>query len=170
MHFEFSNYINHWWRTANITLVVLQTHGSLAPWHGGEGRWSWPAPYLRVGLPSGSVHVSLLLARAQEFLHQGGVVPLLQPLVLPMEGRKGEGEPGRAADESGLPERNPARLDKGAFWPLCSVSFSAFRRARILVGPAWGVRMVLAKKGGFRSCPARPGCRAPGQGGRPVCP
>ena len=67
----------------------------------------------------GAAHVSLLLAHAQEFLRQGGVMPFPQPLVLPMEGWKGEREPGRAADESGLPERNPARPEKGAFWPLC---------------------------------------------------
>ena len=55
-------------------------------------------------------------ARAQGLPCQGGVEPLMQPLVPPMEGQKGEGVPGRVAGESGPLERNPARPDKGALW------------------------------------------------------
>ena len=97
---------------ANITLAVRQSHRG-APWLGEEGRWNQLAPHSEVR-PSGvSDRVSLLLARAQGLPCQGGVVPLLQPPVPPMEGRKGEGMPGRVAGESGPLGRNPGRPDEG---------------------------------------------------------
>ena len=65
-----------------------------------------------MGPSGGSDLVSLLLARVQRLPCQGGVVPLLQPPVPPMEGQKGEGLPGRAAGGSG-PGQGAGILEDG---------------------------------------------------------
>ncbi|XP_038408515.1 uncharacterized protein LOC119876814 isoform X2 [Canis lupus familiaris] len=140
---------------ANITLAVRQSHRGA---HGAErkgGGVGWPR-IRRWGRPVGPTSCPCCWPVYRDSLVREGWCPFCSPRCLRWRGGRGRGCPVGWQENQVLWGGILEDQIKGRLG-IESVSFSAFRRARISVGPALGGKNGFSLGGGFSvmSCQAR---------------